>query len=123
MLDHFNYKDGLALTVDHNDVAYAKAVDALRLRCEVLKERLGWAAESDWHFAVLSSDKLNFYFLLQRKFDPYEDKKHSRSGSSRKTVSKDLSARSDKHKVDPLAKTVSNLDLFRLKQQKNELLA
>jgi hypothetical protein len=38
-------------------------------------------------------------------------------------VSREKSARSDKHKVDPLAKTINNLDLFRLKKKKNESLA
>lgn len=56
-------------------------------------------------------------------FDPYEDKR-KKSGSSRsnKTVSREQSARSDKHKIDPLAKTISNLDLFKLKKKKNELI-
>ena len=54
-------------------------------------------------------------------FDPYEEKGRSDSGGSRKTVSKGKSARSDIHKVDPLAKTIGNMDLFKLKKKKNDL--
>lgn len=38
-------------------------------------------------------------------------------------MSRELSHRSDKHKIDPLAKTISNLDLYKLKQKKNEIIA
>jgi hypothetical protein len=62
--------------------------------------------------------------MAQRLFDAFEDKKdNSKSSGSRKTVSRERSNRSDKHKIDPLAKTISNLDLFKLKQNKNELVA
>ena len=61
--------------------------------------------------------------MLQRLFDPYEEKKKdSDSDRSRKTVSRGDSARSDKHKIDPLAKTINNLDLFKLKKKKNDLI-
>lgn len=62
--------------------------------------------------------------MVQRLFDPYENKqKSSSSNKSRRTVSRELSHRSDKHKIDPLAKTISNLDLYKLKQKKNEIIA
>jgi hypothetical protein len=56
-------------------------------------------------------------------FDPYEEKRNNSESSSRKTVSRERSNRSDKHKIDPLAKTINNLDLFKLKQKKNEIIA
>ena len=67
----------------------------------------------------------NFYFLAQRMFDPYEDKGKdgAESDRSRRTVSRDMSHRSDKHKIDPLAKTINNLDLFNLKKKKNDIVA
>lgn len=34
-----------------------------------------------------------------------------------------MSHRSDKHKIDPLAKTINNLDLFKLKKKKNDTVA
>ena len=32
-----------------------------------------------------------------------------------------MSHRSDKHKIDPLAKTIGNMDLYKLKKRKNDL--
>ena len=123
IIDHYNYKDGLTLTIDKHEIAYSKVIDSLKLRCDVSDQYISWSPLSDWYFAVLNTDASNFYFLLQRKFDPYEQKNRSQSDRSRKTVSRELSARSDKHKIDPLAKTINNLDLFKLKKKKNELVA
>lgn len=62
--------------------------------------------------------------MVQRLFDPYEEKKNdSDSDGSRKTVSRGKSNRSDKHKIDPLAKTMVNMDMFKLKKKKNDLIA
>ena len=61
---------------------------------------------------------------MNRLFDPYQDKKNGGDSSrSRKTVSLSKSNRSDLHKIDPLAKTINNLDLFNLKKKRNDLVA
>ena len=83
---------------------------------------VGWTPQSDWYFGVLSLSQSNFYFLAQRMFDPYEEKGREDSSGSRKTVSRGQSARSDKHKIDPMAKTIGNMDLFKLKKKKNDLI-
>jgi len=43
IIDHYNYNDGLSLTIDQTDFAYAKVIHCLKMRCEVLKDTLGWA--------------------------------------------------------------------------------
>ena len=118
ILDHYNYNDGISVIKNGNDVGYSKFIRAIKLRCDVVGGSIGWAPQSDWYFGVLSLSQGNFYFLAQRMFDPYEDKGQDSDGS-RKTVSRGQSARSDKHKIDPLAKTMGNMDLFKLKKKKN----
>lgn len=93
------------------------------MRGEVVKEKIGWSFQSDWYFAVISLAEGNFYFMVQRMFDPYEEKKKDSDGASSRTVSRDNSTKSDKMKIDPLAKTINNMDLFKLKKKKNELVA
>jgi hypothetical protein len=101
-------------------MAYSKFLKAIKLKCDILKDTIGWTPQSEWYFGVLTFPSSNFYFLAQRLFDPFEEKRNnSHSSGSRKTVSRERSNRSDKHKIDPLAKTISNLDLFKLKQKKN----
>ncbi len=118
VLDHYNYNDGISI-VESGKMAYSKFLKAIKLKCDILKDKIGWTGQSEWYFGVLCFPASNFYFLAQRMFDPFEDKRKSESGESRKTISRERSNRSDKHKIDPLAKTISNLDLFKLKQKKN----
>lgn len=124
-MDHYNYNDGVSLLRNGSDLAYSKFTKAIKLRCDIVDNKIGWSPHSDWYFAVLTFEDSNFYFLAQRMFDPYEDKGKdgAESDRSRRTVSKEMSHRSDKHKVDPLAKTINNLDLFKLKKKKNDTVA
>ena len=61
--------------------------------------------------------------MVQRMFDPYEQKKNDSGSRSDRTVSREKSIKSDKMKIDSLAKTINNMDLFKLKKKKNELVA
>ena len=105
--------------MESEKIGYSKFLKAIKLKCDILKDKIGWNDQSEWYFGVLCFPSSNFYFLAKRMFDPFEDKRKSQSGDSHKTVSRERSNRSDKHKIDPLARTISNLDLFRLKQKKN----
>lgn len=68
-----------------------------------------------------------FHFLIKYSFDPNAEKDGERGESegsqgSQKTVGRKKSERSYSGKIDPLAKTVSNIQLLKLKQQRNNLL-
>lgn len=124
ILNHYNYKDGLSVIKNKTDISYNRVLRVLKLRCDVVKDKIGWDPQCDWYFGVLAFSQSNFYFLLQRFFDPDEKKgKESDSDRSRKTVSKERSDRSDMHKIDPMARTLRNFDLVALKKKNNELVA
>ena len=71
VLDQFNYSDGISVFKNGRDIGYSKVIKALKVRCDVIDNKIGWTPESDWYYAVLNLEHSNFYFLLQRMFDPY----------------------------------------------------
>ena len=71
ILDHYNYNDGISLIKNGTDIAYSKFIKAIKLRCDVLMDKIGWTPQSDWYFGVLNLNQSNFYFMAQRMFDPY----------------------------------------------------
>jgi hypothetical protein len=91
ILDHYNYNDGISLLRNGNDLAYSKFRRAIKARCDVLQNNICWSPHSDWYLAVLTLASSNFYFLVQRIFDPYEQKgADSGDNRSRRTISRDL---------------------------------
>lgn len=44
-LPFYNYKDGISVRVNQN-VGYEKVMDAVKLKCDIVKNNLGWVNES-----------------------------------------------------------------------------
>jgi hypothetical protein len=79
ILDHYNYNDGISVIKDQTDISYNKFIKCIKLRCDIVKDNIGWSPQSDWYFAVMTLSHTNFYFMAQRIFDPYEQKGRSQS--------------------------------------------
>jgi len=60
--------------------------------------------------------------MIKWVFDPNAKNSEDESSDSDKTASKNKSERSYSQKIDPLAKTVRNMDLLNLKKLKNNLI-
>jgi hypothetical protein len=45
ILNHHNYKDGFTIKRE-SDLAYSKFMNAVKLKCDVLKENIGWSGQN-----------------------------------------------------------------------------
>lgn len=120
----YNYKDGISIIID-GECGYAKVYDVMTVRCDIVKESIGWIDDSSWYLGIIRvSTQKCFYFLIKCIFDPRnrEERPFDGSEKSDRTVDKQHSDRSYGKKIDPLAKTISNMDVFKLKKQRNDLI-
>ena len=63
-LPFYNFKDGISVKIG-DEVGYGKVMDCMKLRCDVVKNAIGWIEDSEWTFCVINVNSSPFYFLLK----------------------------------------------------------
>jgi hypothetical protein len=46
LLNHYNYNDGISVCRNGSNIAYNKVIDCLKIRCDVVNDKLGWVSSS-----------------------------------------------------------------------------
>ena len=120
-LPFYNHKDGISIKAG-DQIGYNKAMECLKLKCQVVKNTIGWMDESEWTLGIINIGSNPFYFLIKTEFKPEDDSDRSDgSAQSHRTRGRQKSEHSNGHKIDPLAKTVRNMNVVNLKKSRNDL--